>query len=78
MHKRGFPVQILKIYLSWFCNMYVSVKYNNVASDWSRIKLGVLHGGLLGGKLYNFIVETLQILEINHLGCYAGNKLLVH
>ena len=32
-------------------------------------------GSFLRGKLYNLIVDKiLQSLEINHLGCYVGDK----
>ena len=75
MLKRGFPLQIVKVFLSWFCNMHASVKWKNVTSNCFKIKSGVPQGSLLGGKLYNLIVdEILQILEKNHLGCYVGDK----
>ena len=73
MIEKGFPLQLVSIFESWFGSLRSSVLWNNMSSSLFDIKFGVLLGSLQGTKFCNLIMDKLsKLLHDSGLGCHVG------
>ena len=71
--ERGFPVQLVNVFSSWYRNMLACVKWGNVRSDYFNVLSGCPEGSVLGPKLFNLVMDKLLLeLEKSGLGCHVG------
>ena len=72
--ERGFPSQLVNVFLIWFRNMRACVKWGCNNFVYFDIKSGCPEGSILGLKLFNLVVnELLKRLEEVHFGCRVGS-----
>jgi hypothetical protein len=71
--ERGFPVQIVNVFCSWFRNMRSCVKWSNDKSQMFSVMSGCPEGSILGPKFFNLVMDKLLLcLHDSKLGCYVG------
>jgi hypothetical protein len=73
--ERGFNLNLVKVFVSWFRNMRCCVKWNNVVSEFVDIKSGVPQGSILGGKFFNMLMDKLlKCVDETGLGCTVNSQ----
>jgi hypothetical protein len=71
----GFPISVVKLFMSWYRNLFATVNWNNDSSDFFKINSGVPQGSLLGPKVFNIVMDKLLcLLENSHMGCHIGGQ----
>jgi hypothetical protein len=72
--KKGLPLCLINLLLSWFSKLSGSVSWNNKFSASFNIASGVPQGSINGPKFFNCVMdEILCSLDNNHLGCYVNS-----
>src|SRR5208283_3328010 len=73
--KRGVPLCLINILLSWFSKLSGMVKWNNQFSKMFNIQSGVPQGSINGPKFFNCTMDViLNALEREHVGCFINGS----
>jgi hypothetical protein len=70
----GMPLNMLNVFINWYCKLKGKVRWSGCVSYIFDIKSGVREGGVASPALFNMYINGLIIkLRASGFGCYLGS-----
>ena len=66
--KRHVPIKFVNVLLNWYTKVLISVKWNNLFSDYFPVTAGIRQGGILSPVLFLVYVDDL-LEKLAKMGC---------